>query len=67
VTDEIGRPPPRLGPWILSSPAPALRLPDYDRSKATTGIVHLGLGAFHRAHQAVYTDSLLAADIDRKE
>ncbi len=26
------------------------------------GIVHLGLGAFHRAHQAVYTDGVLARD-----
>lgn len=28
----------------------------YDRDKQAVGIVHLGLGAFHRAHQAVYTD-----------
>ena len=26
------------------------------------GIVHLGIGAFHRAHQAVYTDDILAKD-----
>ncbi|MGN6537271.1 MAG: mannitol dehydrogenase family protein, partial [Mesorhizobium sp.] len=25
-----------------------------------TGIVHIGIGAFHRAHQAVYTDAVLA-------
>ena len=31
----------------------------YDRSKLSTGIVHLGIGAFHRAHQAVYTDTIL--------
>ena len=62
MTDHFRQTPPRLGPWILSSQTPALRLPDYDRAKVTTGIVHLGLGAFHRAHQAVYTDSLLAED-----
>ncbi|WP_420330352.1 mannitol dehydrogenase family protein [Micromonospora endolithica] len=28
---------------------------------ADTGIVHLGLGAFHRAHQAVYTEQAMAA------
>jgi fructuronate reductase len=28
----------------------------------TTGIVHLGVCAFHRAHQAVYTDDILAQD-----
>lgn len=32
----------------------------YDRSALRPGIVHLGLGAFHRAHQAVYTDSVIA-------
>lgn len=26
------------------------------------GIVHLGIGAFHRAHQAIYTDDVLAVD-----
>lgn len=33
---------------------------DYDRSTVTPGIVHLGIGAFHRAHMAAYVDSLLA-------
>lgn len=31
-------------------------LPDYDRSKLVPRIVHLGFGAFHRAHQGVYAD-----------
>jgi fructuronate reductase len=35
--------------------------PAYDRSTLSTGIVHLGIGSFHRAHQAVYTDSVLAS------
>lgn len=35
--------------------------PGYDRSAVATGIVHLGIGAFHRAHQAVCTDDVLAA------
>jgi fructuronate reductase len=34
------------------------RLP-YDRSAVSIGVVHLGLGAFHRAHQAVYFDDCL--------
>jgi mannitol 2-dehydrogenase len=34
-------------------------LPEYDRSALKTGIVHIGVGAFHRAHQAYYTDMLL--------
>lgn len=36
-----------------------LQLPRYNRSAASTGVVHLGLGAFHRAHQAMVFDSLL--------
>ncbi|CAB3924895.1 mannitol dehydrogenase family protein [Achromobacter deleyi] len=38
--------------------------PPYDRSRLTPGIVHLGLGAFHRAHQAVATDLAMAATQD---
>jgi fructuronate reductase len=38
--------------------------PAYDRSRLTPGIVHLGLGAFHRAHQAVVTDMAMAASQD---
>lgn len=35
--------------------------PGYDPSAHGAGIVHIGLGAFHKAHQAVYTDDALAA------
>jgi fructuronate reductase len=38
-----------------------IRRPNYDRSGVRPGIVHLGIGAFHRAHQAVVIDDLLAA------
>jgi mannitol 2-dehydrogenase len=34
--------------------------PAYDRSNVTPGIVHIGCGNFHRAHQAVYLDDLFA-------
>ncbi len=34
--------------------------PGYDPAAHGTGVVHLGCGAFHRAHQAVYTDAALA-------
>lgn len=34
--------------------------PRYSRSALRPGILHLGIGAFHRAHQAVYTDDALA-------
>ena len=38
-----------------------VQVPLYDRNKITHGIVHIGVGAFHRAHQAVYIDDCLAA------
>jgi len=37
----------------------SIELPRYDRDAVTTGIVHFGIGNFHRAHQAVYVDDLL--------
>ena len=40
----------------------AVARPAYDPSRVGVGIVHLGLGAFHRAHQAVYTDAVLGRD-----
>ena len=42
-------------------PASVIR-PGYDRDRITTGILHLGPGAFFRAHLAVYTDDVLAKD-----
>jgi fructuronate reductase len=42
--------------------APGPAWPDYDPRAVTVGIVHLGLGNFHRAHQAAYTDRVLARD-----
>ena len=35
--------------------------PSYDRSETGVGIVHFGVGGFHRAHQAMYVDQLLNA------
>ncbi len=54
---------PRLSMSELHSDAVHLRgIPamNYDRSTVTPGIVHLGIGAFHRAHMAAYVDDLLA-------
>ena len=36
-----------------------LKVPAYDRDQVKTGIVHIGVGGFHRSHQAFYTDQLL--------
>lgn len=48
-----------LSAQTLSSVPSGVRVPDYDRTQITPGIVHLGIGAFHRAHMAVYVDDLL--------
>jgi mannitol 2-dehydrogenase len=40
-------------------PAITIAKPTYDRGEITIGIVHFGVGGFHRAHQAVYVDRLL--------
>lgn len=45
---------------VRALPAP-IATPAYDRSRVVPGIVHLGVGAFHRAHQAAYVDDCLAA------
>lgn len=42
------------------TPPKAVQNVGYDREKHGIGIVHFGVGAFHRAHQAVYTDDVLA-------
>ncbi len=34
-------------------------VPGYDRSAITAGVVHFGVGAFHRAHEAMYMDRLM--------
>lgn len=33
-----------------------IRVPNYNRHQIVNGIVHIGVGGFHRAHQALYLD-----------
>ena len=42
----------------LGQPAEVVRVPTYDRATLTPGIVHIGLGNFHRGHQAWYLHRL---------
>ena len=51
----------RLSNQTLAGLPAAVATPAYDRATVTPGIVHLGVGAFHRAHQAVYVDDCLAS------
>ena len=41
-------------------PELSVAVPSYDRSGLTQGLVHIGVGGFHRAHQALFHDRLLA-------
>jgi mannitol 2-dehydrogenase len=43
----------------LGTLADTVARPTYDRSGVTVGIVHFGVGGFHRAHQAMYLDQLM--------
>ena len=52
---------PRLSRRALGQLRPDVRRPNYEISAITSGIVHLGVGAFHRAHQAIYVEDALAA------
>lgn len=51
---------PRLSAASLATLPEKIGRPQYDRAAITPGIVHFGLGAFHRAHQAWYTDRAIA-------
>jgi fructuronate reductase len=52
----------RLSLRALSGMKQGVIRPAFDPARVTVGVIHLGLGAFHRAHQAVYTDDILASD-----
>lgn len=49
----------KLNTTNLSKLPKKVDVPTYDRSTLKTGIVHVGIGGFHRAHQAYYMDNLL--------
>jgi mannitol 2-dehydrogenase len=48
-----------LNARTLTSWSDRLPVPAYDRSLVTPGVVHVGVGGFHRAHQAMYHDRLM--------
>jgi mannitol 2-dehydrogenase len=52
---------PRLNASTLSTLGPSVWTPRYDRAAVRAGIVHLGVGGFHRSHQALYVERLLEA------
>lgn len=54
----------RLASESLNLAASSVKRPAYDREKTRIGFAHLGVGAFHRCHQAEYTDDALASGAD---
>ncbi|HUH77294.1 MAG TPA: mannitol dehydrogenase family protein, partial [Devosia sp.] len=54
----------KLSAHNLDAIAAKAAVPRYRRSDLTAGIVHFGVGNFHRAHQAVYLDDLFATGSD---
>jgi fructuronate reductase len=49
----------RLSADTLANVPGSVARPSYDRAAQRAGIVHFGIGAFHRAHQAWYTDAAM--------
>ena len=54
----------RLSDDTLPDLPGAVGRPSYDRSTLTPGIVHIGVGNFHRAHQAWYLHRLMQSGLD---
>ena len=50
----------RLSEKTLDQLPANIQKPAYGRKKVVPSIVHLGIGAFHRAHQAMFTDKVLS-------
>jgi mannitol 2-dehydrogenase len=48
-----------LSAAVLDEISARVRVPTYDRKSVSVGIVHFGVGGFHRAHQAMYVDRLM--------
>ena len=54
----------RLNEETLPLAPAGVRRPSYDHSKTRIGFAHIGVGAFHRCHQAEYTEDALEAGAD---
>lgn len=51
----------QLNQQNLTQLASEMNPPKYERSRNKAGIVHVGVGGFHRSHEAYYTDQLMRA------
>jgi mannitol 2-dehydrogenase len=57
---------PALNSAMLPTLPSSVGTPAYDRGEVEPGIVHIGVGGFHRAHQAMYIDQLLGRGLARE-
>jgi len=62
VTARIGAPIPLRAANLNAIGALDLPTPHYDRNALVPRILHVGVGGFHRAHMALYTDEAAAAE-----
>src|SRR5262249_2659401 len=51
----------RLSRSVLPDLPQSVRQPQYDRESLKIGMAHIGVGAFHRCHQAEFIDDMLEA------
>jgi mannitol 2-dehydrogenase len=58
ATDATTTPGTRSVVEAALHPSAGVSVPDYDRCALSPGVVHFGVGGFHRAHQAMYLDDL---------
>ena len=54
VSDDLAR------AWLAAAASRGAAVPAYDLAGVRPSVVHIGPGVFHRAHQAVYGDDVLA-------
>ncbi|MFV1991848.1 MAG: mannitol dehydrogenase family protein, partial [Acidimicrobiales bacterium] len=57
-TEESTQPDGRLTSKTLHAVDSLVAIPTYDRRDLDRSIVHIGVGGFHRAHEAAYIDDL---------
>ena len=60
TTDLEGRGDDPARAWLAAAAARGAAVPAYDITGVRPSVVHIGPGVFHRAHQAVYCDDVLA-------
>ena len=57
----------RLSSALLKNPPANVQCPKYDRAALQPGFVHIGVGGFHRSHQALYLDDLFNLEVESQQ